>query len=48
MLGVDDRLITPDTMKWVRVGLIAGIAIGIVIGIILTRIARSEHEVPHD
>lgn len=26
MLGVDDRLITPETMKWVRVGLIAGIA----------------------
>jgi len=26
MLGVDDRLITPDTMKWVKVGLIAGIA----------------------
>lgn len=25
MLGVDDRLITPDTMKWVKVGLIAGI-----------------------
>jgi len=24
MLGVDDRLITPDTMKWVKVGLIAG------------------------
>ncbi|MGI9289872.1 MAG: ABC transporter ATP-binding protein/permease [Gammaproteobacteria bacterium] len=26
MLGVDDRLVTPDTMKWVRVGLIAGLA----------------------
>ena len=26
MLGVDDRLVTPATMKWVRVGLIAGIA----------------------
>jgi len=26
MLGVDDRLITPDTMKWVRVGLLAGLA----------------------
>jgi ATP-binding cassette subfamily C protein CydD len=26
MLGVDDRLITPDTMKWVKVGLVAGIA----------------------
>jgi len=26
MLGVDDRLVTPDTMKWVKVGLIAGIA----------------------
>ncbi len=26
MLGVDDRLITADTMKWVRLGLIAGIA----------------------
>ena len=26
MLGVDDRLITPDTMKWVKVGLIAGLA----------------------
>ena len=26
MLGVDDRLITPDTMKWVRVGLFAGLA----------------------
>ena len=26
MLGVDDRLITPDTIKWVKVGLIAGIA----------------------
>ncbi len=25
MLGVDDRLTTPATMKWVRVGLIAGI-----------------------
>lgn len=26
MLGVDDRLVTPATMKWVKVGLIAGIA----------------------
>ena len=26
MLGVDDRLITPGTMKWVKVGLIAGLA----------------------
>ncbi len=26
MLGVDERLITPDTMKWVKIGLIAGIA----------------------
>lgn len=26
MLGVDDRLITPGTIKWVKVGLIAGIA----------------------
>jgi ABC-type multidrug transport system fused ATPase/permease subunit len=26
MLGVDDRLITPDTMKWVKIGLLAGIA----------------------
>jgi len=26
MLGVDERLVTPDTMKWVKVGLIAGIA----------------------
>ncbi len=26
MLGVDDRLITTDTMKWVRLGLIAGLA----------------------
>ena len=26
MLGVDNRLVTPATMKWVRVGLIAGIA----------------------
>lgn len=26
MLGVDDRMVTPDTMKWVRVGLIAGLA----------------------
>ncbi len=26
MLGVDDRLITPETMKWVKVGLIAGLA----------------------
>ena len=25
MLGVDDRLVTPATLKWVRVGLIAGI-----------------------
>jgi ATP-binding cassette subfamily C protein CydD len=26
MLGVDDRLVTPDTMKWVKVGLGAGLA----------------------
>jgi ABC-type multidrug transport system fused ATPase/permease subunit len=26
MLGVDDRLITPGTMKWVKVGLFAGLA----------------------
>ena len=26
MLGVDDRLVTPATMKWVKIGLIAGIA----------------------
>lgn len=26
MIGVDDRLVTPDTMKWVKVGLIAGLA----------------------
>ena len=26
MLGVDDRLVTPATMKWVKVGLIAGLA----------------------
>jgi ABC-type multidrug transport system fused ATPase/permease subunit len=26
MLGVDDRLITPATIKWVKVGLIAGLA----------------------
>ncbi len=26
MLGVDDRLITPETMKWVKIGLIAGLA----------------------
>lgn len=26
MLGVDDRLITPGTIKWVKVGLIAGLA----------------------
>ena len=26
MLGVDDRLVTPDTMKWVKVGLISGLA----------------------
>lgn len=26
MLGVDDRLVTPTTMKWVRVGLVAGLA----------------------
>ncbi len=26
MLGVDDRLVTPDTMKWVRIGLLAGLA----------------------
>jgi ABC-type multidrug transport system fused ATPase/permease subunit len=25
MLGVDDRLVTPATMKWVKVGLIAGL-----------------------
>jgi ABC-type multidrug transport system fused ATPase/permease subunit len=25
MLGVDDRLITPATMKWVKVGLVAGL-----------------------
>ena len=25
MIGVDDRLVTPGTMKWVRVGLIAGL-----------------------
>ena len=27
MIGVDDRLVTPETMKWVKVGLIAGIAV---------------------
>ena len=26
MLGVDDRLVTPATMKWVRIGLLAGLA----------------------
>jgi ABC-type multidrug transport system fused ATPase/permease subunit len=26
MLGVDDRLITPATIKWVKVGLVAGLA----------------------
>ncbi len=26
MIGVDDRLITPATMKWVKVGLLAGLA----------------------
>ena len=26
MLGVDDRLVTPGTIKWVKVGLIAGLA----------------------
>ena len=26
MIGVDDRLVTPDTMKWVKIGLFAGIA----------------------
>ncbi|MCK6371858.1 MAG: ABC transporter ATP-binding protein/permease [Gammaproteobacteria bacterium] len=26
MLGVDDRLITPSTMKWVKIGLVAGLA----------------------
>lgn len=26
MIGVDDRLVTPSTMKWVKVGLIAGLA----------------------
>jgi len=26
MLGVDDRLVTPATLKWVKVGLIAGLA----------------------
>lgn len=26
MLGVDDRLVTPATMKWVRLGLLAGLA----------------------
>ncbi|MGI9329771.1 MAG: ABC transporter ATP-binding protein/permease [Gammaproteobacteria bacterium] len=26
MLGVDDRLVTPGTLKWVKVGLIAGLA----------------------
>jgi ABC-type transport system involved in cytochrome bd biosynthesis fused ATPase/permease subunit len=27
MLGVDDRLITPGTLKWVKIGLIAGLAV---------------------
>jgi hypothetical protein len=26
MIGVDDRLVTPATMKWVKVGLTAGLA----------------------
>ena len=26
MLGVDDRLVTPATLKWVRLGLVAGLA----------------------
>ncbi len=26
MLGVDDRLVTPATLKWVKVGLVAGLA----------------------
>ena len=26
MLGVDDRLVTPATLKWVKVGLLAGLA----------------------
>jgi len=26
MLGVDDRLVTPATMRWVKTGLIAGMA----------------------
>ncbi len=26
MLGVDDRLVTPATMKWVKTGLVAGLA----------------------
>ena len=26
MIGVDDRLVTPATMKWVRIGLLAGLA----------------------
>ncbi len=26
MIGVDDRLVTPATMKWVKVGLLAGLA----------------------
>jgi ABC-type transport system involved in cytochrome bd biosynthesis fused ATPase/permease subunit len=26
MIGVDDRLVTPGTMKWVRLGLVAGLA----------------------
>ena len=30
MIGVDDRLVTPTTMKWVKVGLIAGLASRIV------------------
>ena len=26
MIGVDDRLVTPGTMKWVRMGLLSGLA----------------------
>ena len=26
MIGVDDRLVTPATMKWVKIGLVAGLA----------------------
>lgn len=26
MIGVDDRLVTPETMKWVKIGLLAGLA----------------------